>query len=45
MSTMANSTDSGILIATTIVGLISFKNRASIIIARAAPRSILWNTL
>ena len=39
--TMANSTLSGMLMATTSVGRISFKNRASTMMASAAPTSIL----
>ena len=42
---IANKTLNGILNATTKVGLTSFKNKASTIIARTAPSKILCNTL
>ena len=45
MSTTANSTDSGILMPTTSVGLISLRKMASTMMARAAPMSILLRML
>jgi len=45
MIIIANNTLNGILNATTIVGRISFKKRASTIIASTAPKRILLNTL
>ena len=41
----ANSTDSGILMPTTSVGLISLRKMASTMMARAAPMSILLRML
>ena len=43
--TMANSTLSGMLMATTSVGRISFKNRASTMMANAAPMIMLLRML
>ena len=45
MSTTANSTDSGILMPTTSVGLMSLRKMASTMMARAAPMSILLRML
>ena len=45
MSTTANRTDSGMLMPTTRVGLISFRKMASTMMARAAPTIILVRML
>ena len=45
ISTMANSTLNGILMATTMVGRRSFKNSASTMMASAAPSIRLDSTL
>ena len=45
MSTTANRTDSGMLMPTTRVGLISFRKMASTMMASAAPTTMLVRML